>query len=105
MAFTIKQTKWIEKKIGDGCIVGDGAHAKIKRQRSGVLYLTCKNFKNGGLDLSKLDYISEEDYQKYFRENSKALTKVKADDVLFSIIGTIGEPYLVNSQDRFGISK
>ena len=104
MAFTIKQTKWIEKKIGDGCIVGDGAHAKIKRQRSGVLYLTCKNFKNGGLDLSKLDYISEEDYQKYFRENSKALTKVKADDVLFSIIGTIGEPYLVNSQDRFGIS-
>jgi len=101
---TATKTKWVERKIGDDCIVGDGAHAKIQRQTSGVMYLTCKNFKEGGLDLSKVDYISELDYLKYFRENSKALTKPKADDVVFSIIGTIGEPYLVKSQDSFGIS-
>ncbi len=95
---------WEVKTIGDACLVGDGAHAKIKRQTSGVLYLTCKNLKEGGLDLSKVDYISEEDYNKYFRENSKALTKLKADDVIFSIIGTIGEPYLVKPKDYFGIS-
>ncbi len=95
---------WQVKTIGDACLVGDGAHAKIKRQTSGVLYLTCKNLKEGGLDLSKVDYISEEDYNKYFRDNSKALTKLKADDVIFSIIGTIGEPYLVKPKDYFGIS-
>jgi type I restriction enzyme S subunit len=95
---------WEVKTIGDACLVGDGAHAKIKRQTSGVLYLTCKNLKEGGLDLSKVDYISEEDYNKYFRDNSKALTKLKADDVIFSIIGTIGEPYLVKPKDYFGIS-
>ncbi|MEA5579556.1 restriction endonuclease subunit S, partial [Anabaena sp. UHCC 0451] len=33
-----------------------------------------------------------------------ALTKPKKDDVLFSIIGTIGEPYLMQSQDIFGLS-
>lgn len=99
-----KVTSWITKTIGDCCIVGDGIHASIKRQPTGIMYLTSKNFKNGGLDLSKVDYIFEEDYQKHFRENSKALTKPQTDDVLFSIIGTIGEPYLFKSQDRFGLS-
>ncbi|MHC5597942.1 MAG: restriction endonuclease subunit S [Nostoc sp.] len=99
-----KVTSWITKTIGDCCIVGDGIHASIKRQPTGIMYLTSKNFKNGGLDLSKVDYIFEEDYQKHFRENSKALTKPQTDDVLFSIIGTLGEPYLFKSQDRFGLS-
>lgn len=96
--------RWKQEQIGTHCIVGDGAHAKINRQNSGVKYLTSKNFKNGRLDLSKLDYISEESYQKYFREDSKALTKPQPDDVLFSIIGTIGEPYLVQNGDKYGLS-
>ena len=96
--------KWIESTIGESCLVGDGAHAKIKRQDSGILYLTSKNFKNGQLDLSKVDYISEEDYKKYFRLDSKALTKPQTNDIVFSIIGTIGEPYLCQVKDFFGIS-
>ena len=95
---------WEPTTIGKACLVGDGAHARIKRQKSGVMYLTCKNFKNGGLDLSKVDYISEENYQKYFKDDSKALTKPKVGDVLFSIIGTIGEPYLFQNKDKFGLS-
>jgi len=95
---------WKEKQIGDHCLVGDGAHASIKRYEQGVMYLTSKNFKSGGLDLSKIDYISESDYAKYFKKGLKALTKPEAGDVLFSIIGTIGEPYLFKSQDCFGLS-
>ncbi|MEH2456734.1 restriction endonuclease subunit S [Nostoc sp.] len=95
---------WEVTKISNACLVRDGAHARIKRQDSGIIYLTCKNFKGGDLELSKVDYISEDDYQKYFKEDSKALTKPKAGDVVFSIIGTIGEPYLVQPQDKFGIS-
>jgi type I restriction enzyme S subunit len=104
MMITTKKMKWIESTIGESCVVGDGAHAKIKRQDSGILYLTSKNFKNGQLDLSKVDYISEEDYKKYFRLDSKALTKPQTNDIVFSIIGTIGEPYLCQVKDFFGIS-
>jgi type I restriction enzyme S subunit len=96
--------RWVRAKIGDCSIVGDGAHARIQRQTSGVMYLTSRNLKDGCIDLSKVDYISNDDFEKHFRDDSKALTKPKADDVVFSIIGTIGEPYLVQKQDRFGIS-
>ena len=95
---------WELTTLGNACTVGDGAHARIKRQESGILYLTCKNFKGGDLDLSKVNYIAEKDYLKYFQENSKALTKPRLGDVLFSIIGTIGEPYLFQNNDKFGLS-
>ena len=68
------------------------------------MYLTSKNFKDGKLDLSKIDYISPNDYERHFKEKSTTLTKPKAGDVLFSIIGSIGEPYLVRPQDLFGLS-
>ncbi|MFM7382290.1 MAG: hypothetical protein ACKO1W_04430, partial [Microcystaceae cyanobacterium] len=95
---------WEKSTIGNTCLVGDGAHAKIQRQDQGVLYLTCKNFKQGKLELSRADYISEEDYERYFREDSKALTQPTTGDILFSIIGTLGEPYIYTEQDKFGIS-
>lgn len=90
--------------IGDVCLVGDGTHAKIQRQNSGIMYLSSKNFKDNGLDLSKLDYISKEDFKKHFKEDSKALTKPQADDILMSIIGTMGRPYVVKKEDLFGLS-
>jgi type I restriction enzyme S subunit len=97
-------SEWTKGKIGDICIVGDGAHAKVERQISGVMYLTSKNLKDGRLDISQVTYISETDFNKHFRDESKVLTKIKPNDVIFGIIGTIGEPYIVNSRDRFGIS-
>lgn len=94
----------VKKTIGELCLVGDGTHGKVKRQDSGVMYLSSKNFKANGLDLTKLDYISEEDFKKHFKEDSKALTKPKKDDILMSIIGTMGMPYVVKESDEFGIS-
>ena len=91
-------------RIGDTCLVGDGTYSKIQRHDSGVLYLTSRNFKDGNLDLSKVYYISESDYAKYFLSESKALACPRPSDLVFSIIGTIGEPYLVRNTDRWGIS-
>ena len=54
--------------------------------------------------MSKASYIIESDYSKHFKSESNALTKPTAGDVLFSIIGTIGEPYLYKDEDFFGIS-
>lgn len=96
--------RWERKTINEVCNVGDGAHASIKRQPDGFKYLTSKNFKLDGLDLSKVDYISEVDFQKHFKEDSKAITKPKAEDVLLSIIGSLGAPYLVKEDDLFGLS-
>ncbi|WP_278617375.1 restriction endonuclease subunit S [Planktothrix agardhii] len=48
--------------------------------------------------------MSEEDYEKYFKKESKALTKPQVNDILFSIIGTLGERYIYKEQDYFGIS-
>ena len=90
--------------IGHTCTVGDGTHSKIPRQDSGVLYLTSRNFKDGSLDLSNVYYISEDDYERHFGGKSKALAKPETDDLVFSIIGTLGEPYLVRSTDKFGLS-
>ena len=96
--------KWERKSIDEVCNVGDGAHASIKRVTEGFQYLTSKNFKLEGLDLSKVDYISEVDFQKHFKEESKAITKPKKNDVLLSIIGSLGAPYLVKEDDVFGLS-
>jgi len=95
---------WKEERIGDISVVGDGAHASLDREIDGILYLTSKNFSAEGIKLDKVEYISVENYNKYFKENSKALTKPKENDILLSIIGTIGAPYLVRANDTFGLS-
>lgn len=90
--------------IRNTCIVGDGAHASIARHEIGIAYLSSKNFNKDGINLQNVEYISEEDYNKHFRENSKALTKPIENDLIFSIIGSIGGAYLYNKNDNFGLS-
>ncbi len=91
-------------KIKDFCQVGDGAHASIKRGNTGIMYLSSKNFKSHGLDLTNLDYISQSDYEKHFKVSKTAITTPAANDVLLGIIGSIGVPYIVKERDLFGIS-
>ena len=91
-------------RLGDMCAVGDGTHSTIARQTSGVLYLSSRNIKGRSLDLKKVYYISEGDFEKHFGASRRAITKPLPNDLLFSIIGSIGEPYLVREGDRFGIS-
>lgn len=91
-------------KIKDLCKVGDGAHASIKRTESGVMYLTSKNFKSTGLDLTKVDFINEKDFEKHFSSKSNAITKPIPGDIVFGIIGSIGTPYVVRPNDFFGLS-
>ncbi|MBO0351878.1 restriction endonuclease subunit S [Phormidium pseudopriestleyi FRX01] len=99
-----QRNNWTQKRIGEVCLVGDGTHAKIKRQDNGILYLTAKNIKPGRLKLSKVDCISEADFERYFCKSTQSIRKPEAGDILFGIIGSIGEPYLVKPEDLFGIS-
>jgi type I restriction enzyme S subunit len=91
-------------RLKDFCLVGDGTHTSIAREVDGVMYLTSKNFKSNGLDLSKLDFISEENFEKHFEKSKTALVKPVVGDIVFGIIGSIGTPYVVKRGDKFGIS-
>lgn len=83
--------------------IGDGAHASLKRVKSGIPYLTAKNITKNGIRYSNIDFISEETYEKYFKEKSNALTKPQKNDILYSIIGSIGGVYCVKDE-KIGIS-
>lgn len=91
-------------KLGDVCVVGDGAHTMVKRTDSGVPYLTSKNIKTGFLDLSKIDYISYGDYENLFSASKGSVRNLSTGDILIGIIGTFGNTYLYKSVDKFGIS-
>jgi type I restriction enzyme S subunit len=95
---------WKKYTLNDISRIGDGAHAKVERKDSGILYLTSKNFKEGKLVLDKVDFICEEDYEKLFSINSKAIRRPQTDDIILGIIGTIGNAYCYKASDKFGIS-
>lgn len=94
---------WQTNELSKICRIGDGAHASLKRIKSGIPYLTAKNITKSGVDYSNIDYISEETYNKHFKKKSNALTQPEKDDVLYSIIGSIGGVYVVQDE-KIGIS-
>ena len=100
----MSNTGWREVVLGDVCHITDGAHSKVDRQDEGRLYLTSKNIKKGNLDLSKVDYINEADFERLFPEKSKSGRRPKKGDLLIGIIGTFGNAYMYKSTDNFGMS-
>ena len=94
---------WKNSVLSEISRIGDGAHASLKRINNGIPYLTAKNITKDGIDYSKIEYISEETYKKHFKEKSDALTQPRKDDILYSIIGSIGGVYVVKDE-QLGIS-
>jgi type I restriction enzyme, S subunit len=97
-------SEWKFCEIQDVCSVGDGAHSKVERTSSGVLYLTSKNIGQGVLKLDKIDYISQESFENLFPLRSKATRRPKSGDLLIGIIGTFGNAYVYKEDDSFGFS-
>ena len=96
---------WLESKIGKACTVRDGAHAKMPRQSTGIKYLTSKNIKAGRLNLSNVDYISEEDFKKHCQRDGDDAKKPLEKDVLLCIIGaSIGDSCFVPTTPDAGLS-
>lgn len=93
-----------EINIGEVCLVGDGAHAKVKRRETGIPYLTSKNIGAGVLRLDNVDFIGKEDYERLFSKSSTAVRRAQTGDVLIGIIGTFGNAYRYKESDHFGIS-
>ena len=78
--------EWKEYKARDFCsAVTDGTHDSPKPTTEGHYLITSKHLKNNRIDFTSANLISEEDYQKVIIRSA-----VEQYDILFSMIGTIG---------------
>ncbi|MDK3159503.1 restriction endonuclease subunit S [Kamptonema cortianum] len=96
--FEKKGDGWVEKKLGEVYDVRDGTHDSPKYQSEGYPLVTSKNLKNHKLVLDDIKFISEIDYN-----NINKRSKVDVGDVLFAMIGTIGNPVVIEDEPNFAI--
>ena len=82
--------------LGDLCDkISDGSHNPPKGiENSKYLMISSKNVFKDHLDLTDVRYLTEDDFEV---ENKR--TNVKANDVLLTIVGTIGRTYLVKGDE------
>lgn len=93
-----KDGEWDGKVLGEICDVRDGTHDSPKYVSEGFPLITSKNLlENGEMDFDNVNYLSKDDYDK-INERSK----VDINDILFGMIGTIGNPVIVK-RDGFAI--
>jgi len=87
--------EWENNPLGKISDVRDGTHDSPKYQKDGYPLITSKNLlQNGELDLENVSFISETDFA-----NINKRSKVDVGDILFGMIGTIGNPVLVKSNN------
>ena len=94
----VNDGEWEEDALGKICDVRDGTHDSPKYVLKGYALITSKNLlTTGEIDSENVNYITENDYQQINKRS-----KVNIDDILFGMIGTIGNPVIVK-KDGFAI--
>lgn len=92
-----KGWEWVEAStILD---IRDGTHNTPQYVKNGgVPLITSKNLKKDIIDFTKVDYISKEDHLEISKRS-----KVDQGDILFAMIGTIGNPAIIKGGTDFSI--
>jgi len=90
--------EWEKAKLGELCDVRDGTHDSPKYVNHGIPLITSKNLKEGVIDFSNVNYVSEEDHKKISKRS-----EVSEGDIIFAMIGTIGNPVIVKKDREFSI--
>lgn len=91
-------SKWEKVKLGDVCDVRDGTHDSPKYVLDGYPLVTSKNIVNGIIDITNVNYISKEDFDKI-----NVRSGVDDGDIIMPMIGTIGNPVIVRKSFVFAI--
>ncbi len=78
--------------------VRDGTHDSPKESESGVPLVTSKNLKHGSIDFTNTKIISNEDHIAISKRSG-----VETGDLLFSMIGTIGNVAIVPETTNFSV--
>lgn len=95
--FTINPD-WEKVKLSNVCDVRDGTHDSPKPQQVGYPLVTSKNLVDGKIDFANTIFISKEDHINICKRSN-----VDDGDVLFAMIGTIGNPVVVKKDREFSI--
>lgn len=89
---------WVITKLGIIFDVRDGTHDTPKYVERGVPLVTSKNLVNNDICFENVDLISEED-----SKNINLRSGVDNGDILFAMIGSIGNPVLVDIDREISI--
>jgi type I restriction enzyme S subunit len=88
--------KWV--RLSDVLDVRDGTHDSPKYHDEGIPLVTSKNISGGSLSFDDVKLISEDDAKKI---NERSF--VDDGDILFAMIGSIGNPVIVKKDRDFCI--
>lgn len=89
---------WKCTRFGDYLDVRDGTHDSPKYVDKGYPFVTSKNLKNGNIDFTSINYITREDHINFSKRSC-----VQNGDILFAMIGSIGNPVIVQTDIEFSI--
>ena len=92
-------SNWTTTTAAEYCdSVRDGTHDSPKPVNSGYKLATSKHISGGKLDLSSANTISEVDFSSINQRS-----KVDRNDILISMIGTVGTVYRVSEEPNYAI--
>lgn len=80
---------WVWTRLNCCVDVRDGTHDSPKYVQDGIPLITSKNLHDGYLDMGSAKFISQEDHKKISERS-----RVDNNDILFAMIGSIGNPVL-----------
>lgn len=89
---------WQWAEAGKVIDIRDGTHDSPKPVEVGIPLVTSKNLKNGKIDFSTCTNISAEDHEQISKRSA-----VDDGDILYAMIGTIGNPVIVQGDRDFSI--
>ncbi len=86
---------FVETTLSKISIVKDGTHDSPEYFSEGFPLITSKNLlENGKIEFTDLNYISKEDFDEINKRS-----KVEKGDILFGMIGTIGNPVICENNN------
>ncbi len=89
---------WLWTRLGNTFDVRDGTHDTPKYTTEGFPLITSKNIYSGSLLFDGTNLISEEDHRQISERS-----RVDRGDILFAMIGSIGNPVIVDTDREFSI--
>lgn len=89
---------WEWVRLDEVIDVRDGTHDTPPYYPTGIPLITSKNLSNGKLEFTNVKYISKQD-----ADNINKRSRVDIGDILFAMIGSIGNPVIVNDNREFCI--
>ena len=89
---------WVGARLGTVYDVRDGTHDTPKYCETGYPLITSKNLSSGRLSFEDVKFISEQDHLEISRRSW-----VERDDILLAMIGSIGNPVIVDTDRPFSV--